>query len=122
MIAGRPRKPSALKIIQGTFRPDRANVNEPAGTPGAPKPPEWLGSRASEIFYEISADMAQLGTLCLEWRSIIADYAAAREEMERFTGILEDLGSTYSVTRQTGDVIHKARPENALRSDAIRRM
>jgi len=40
---GRPRKPTQMKLIQGTFRPDRAMANEPQPETGIPTRPTWLG-------------------------------------------------------------------------------
>lgn len=41
--AGRPRKPTALKLLEGTYRPDRANPREPkVAVLRRLTPPTWL--------------------------------------------------------------------------------
>lgn len=90
-------------------------------TPGVPKPPAWLSARAVEIFYEIVADMERMGTLSLEWGPVIADYASAREEVEVTTGVIEDIGRTYTTETQSGGTMFRPRPEVGMRSDAMRR-
>jgi P27 family predicted phage terminase small subunit len=121
MPGGRTRKPTHLKVVSGTAQKCRINPDEPAGTSGNPQPPDWLSDRATAIFYETIADMERLGTLALEWGPVIADYASAREEVEVTTAIVEDLGRTYTTVTQTGGTMHRARPEVAMRADAMRR-
>ena len=117
---GRPRKPTHLKIIAGTAQPCRLNPDEPVPSSHPPAPPAWLSHRATEIFHETTADMDRMGTLGMEWSSVIADYASCREEVEICTGIIEDLGRVYTTQGQNG-MMHRARPEVAMRSDAMRR-
>jgi P27 family predicted phage terminase small subunit len=122
MTAGRPRKPSELKLIQGTFRSTRENIAEPIGTPGTPKPPDQLSTRAVEIYYEVCTDMDRLGILNMEWGPVIADYARAREDVEIYSGIIEDLGPTYESTNRSGECMFRARPETRLLNDAYNRV
>lgn len=121
MAGGRPRKPTHLKIVSGTAQKCRINPSEPVGTAGAPLAPELLSERAAAIFYETCATMDSMGTLSVEWRDAIADYARCQEEVEELSAIIEDLGRTYMQTTVSGDTIPKARPEVAMRSDAMRR-
>ncbi len=78
-MTGRPPKPSQLKILQGTYRPDRANPGEIF--PDAPNdlsPPEWLSERAQDKWNEIAplpasngllteCDLDTLGLYCTTW-------------------------------------------------------
>lgn len=72
-----PRKPTDLKVLQGTDRPDRANPDEPKyeATSGS-APPDWLdGPEAVKEWGRIvaileehrvltAADLSALGHLC----------------------------------------------------------
>lgn len=40
--AGRPRKPTALKLLEGDIHKKRMNMNEPKPRPIVPDPPKWL--------------------------------------------------------------------------------
>ena len=50
MSKGRKQKPKNLKLLQGTFRDDRANPNAPAPEPEMPMSPTWLTPEAREFF------------------------------------------------------------------------
>lgn len=63
MPRGRKPKPTNLKVLQGTFRPDRANKNEPKPDPGIPEPPECLSPVALEKWKAITPELEVLGLL-----------------------------------------------------------
>lgn len=48
MATGRPRKPTALKVVQGTARKDRINQKEPVVKKDLREPPDWLNARQLE--------------------------------------------------------------------------
>lgn len=121
MPAGRPRKPTHLKIVAGTYQKTRENPNEPEAAGGWPAAPDWLSKRAAEIFEETCSMMSGMGTLSVEWANVIADYASSVEEVEITTGVIEDVGRTYTTTTMSGDTMYRPRPEVAMRSDAMKR-
>jgi P27 family predicted phage terminase small subunit len=108
-------------VVSGTAQKCRLNPDEPNATKGTPQAPNWLSKRATELFYETCASMEAMGTLSLEWGNVIADYASCVEEVEITTGIIEDIGRTYTTTTATGDTMFRPRPEVAMRSDAMKR-
>lgn len=59
----RRKKPTKLKLIHGTFRPDRASENEPKPDPIAPPRPAWVTGRAKEFWERISPRLEKLGLL-----------------------------------------------------------
>jgi len=63
MPRGRKPKPTNLKLLEGTFRPDRANKNEPKPDPGIPDPPECLSPVALEKWKRITPELESLGLL-----------------------------------------------------------
>src|SRR4051812_38548487 len=58
-------KPSALKKMQGTYRADRAAVNEFTPTLGLPEPPDWLDVGALEEWQRIVPELEKAGVLSL---------------------------------------------------------
>src|SRR5919107_1437982 len=60
---GNPRKPTALKELQGTFRPDRANPAEPRPDRSVPFPPERLSDQAKAAWRELAEIADGLGVL-----------------------------------------------------------
>lgn len=57
-----PPKPTALKVLQGTDRKDRANPGEPKPAPGAVKPP-GLSRAASAEWERLAPMLERLGLL-----------------------------------------------------------
>src|SRR4029077_367520 len=114
----RPRKPSALHVLQGTDRKDRANPAEPHPDLLAPDaaPPARLTPQGKRAWNELrpllgsmkvltTADPAALALLC----DALSEYLVARAVIRR-------LGQTY----EAKDRIY-ARPEVVIASDAWRR-
>lgn len=62
-MKGRKPKPTQLKVVQGTFRPDRAPQNEPKPRPIAPGCPPEIGDDAREVWFEIAPSLEKLGLL-----------------------------------------------------------
>jgi P27 family predicted phage terminase small subunit len=121
MAGGRPRKPVELKLIAGTLRKHREQANPATVAGGWPDAPAWLSTRAATIFEETCQLMSGMGTLSVEWVDVIANYASCIEEIEITTGIIEDVGRTYTTTTAAGDTMFRPRPEVAMRSDAMKR-
>ena len=55
-----PPKPTALKIIQGTFRPDRA-LAEPIPRSGAPEPPTDWDPKARAVWDRVVRELVNMG-------------------------------------------------------------
>lgn len=92
MSGGRPRKPSKVKIIQGTFRQDRNPANEPAPTPVSVirKPPPQLNRFAKKFWKAVVEELVETGVLTVvDWAAfeICCDsyglYCEAKEAVYR---------------------------------------
>jgi len=59
----RPRKPKQLKIVQGTYRKDRANPHEPKPQPRIPSCPWELCDTAKKEWRRLAPELHQLGLL-----------------------------------------------------------
>jgi P27 family predicted phage terminase small subunit len=63
-LAGRPPKPTALKILQGTYRPDRSNPGEVyPDLPPNLQPPEWLPEDAARKWSALAPILSRNGLL-----------------------------------------------------------
>jgi phage terminase small subunit len=62
---GRPRKPTALKELEGTARPDRANPSEPTGDPITIGPPPAGASPEVATAWQTFAPMINEMKICL---------------------------------------------------------
>jgi P27 family predicted phage terminase small subunit len=115
------RKPTALKVVHGTDRKDRANPAEPKPEildPQSPAP-AWLSPRAQEAWTDIlpmltsmrvatSVDPAAFAMLC----DALGEYIDAR-------AVVIEQGATYW-TRGKVEML-RSRPEVTIASEAWRR-
>lgn len=80
---GPPPKPSALKHLEGTYRPDRAAPNEVIAPPGAPEKPDGMPAEASA-----------------RWDALVDVLLQRRTLAEEDAGILEAHCRAYGMWRQ----------------------
>lgn len=120
------RLPDHLKIIKGTAQPCRMNPNAPIPNPDLPQPPEWLSSRAAEIFASLVGTIADMGIASASDTNALAVLASRLEEIEICTNLIEDGGRTFQSSakyddkgRLIGQQI-KGHPAVAQRSEAMR--
>ena len=127
-MPGRPRKPTALKLLQGTFQPCRANPDEPQPelVKGTPDPPRRLKGEAKKEWLRTAPELARLGVLAVDELSVLATYCglhAAIVAGERrgelipagyyaqYRGMVEFFGLSPS-TRSKVRAARKAPPKN----------
>ena len=62
-----PKKPTKLKLIQGTFRKDRAVENEPRPEPviEVPRPPSYLNKYAKKMWKALADELVHKGILTM---------------------------------------------------------
>ena len=127
-MAGRKRKPDALKQLAGTAQPCRMNPDAPIASEGEAEPPHWLSERAAEIFDELTAIIDRMGIGSPDDTAMLAMLASRLEEVEVCTAVIEDAGRVYTsestTSRGDGETVTKsmvrARPEVAMRNEAMR--
>jgi phage terminase small subunit len=61
MTAGRKPKPTALKLIQGTYRADRANPSEPKPRAVIPPCPKFLQGVARKQYQVTARKLVEMG-------------------------------------------------------------
>jgi P27 family predicted phage terminase small subunit len=129
MAAGRKPKPDHLKVITGTAQPCRMNPSAPEGVKARPAAPEWLSERSAEIFDGVVELLEEMGLASGSDVVMLSMLASRIEEIEVCTAIIEDGGRTYvskaeTTTSKDGEVVikqmHRARPEVAMRNEALR--
>lgn len=129
-----PRKPTYLKVIQGTVRPCRTNLAEPKPARASGEPPPGLSAGALAAWGRLfplldrmgvvtEADGAALARMC----ECAAEMQAATESLAR--PVLDPDGTevapagslTYTTRSAAGVVMVRTRPEVATRAAAERR-
>ena len=73
-MSGPPKKPTNLKLIQGTFRKDRAAPNEAQPESAIPPVPAHISDEAKVEWERISQELLQLGLLSRIDRAALAAY------------------------------------------------
>lgn len=111
-------KPTALKLVQGTYRADRAPNNEPMPEPAVPSCPSWLGREAKREWRRIVPELEQLGLLSRIDRSALAAYCQAYGEWWEMEREIQKNGRVQ-VTDTGYEVI---RPCVGIRDRALDRM
>jgi len=112
---GRPRKPTALKLLEGETRPSRIGRREPKPPPIRPECPAFLNAAARRLWRAFAPQLENLGVLTLVDESVLAEFCAAYEEAQRLTRYLDKAGLTFTI-ETTGYV--GQRPEVAIRNKA----
>jgi len=118
---GPPPKPTVLKALEGTYRPDRAVPNEPEPALGAPPCPPHLsgaGKVAWEFFVE---ELLQLGVLAVRDGPALEMLCSAYAEFAQANEIVEREGLTFRGTTKSGEML-LPHPAVRIRADAWRRV
>jgi hypothetical protein len=121
MGKGRKQKPETLKVLQGTFRKDRANANAPRQADGLASAPSFCHTREQiEWFGIIKGRVAPLGLASetfTESMGLLAARMAEIDELERF---LAENGRVYETRTQSGDTMYRPWPQVAMLNEARR--
>lgn len=114
MTAGRPRKPTALKVLEGNPGKRPINQKEPKPKPVAPKCPAHLNPRAKKEWRRIAVDLEPLGLLTQVDRAALAAYCVAysrwveAEDMIRKHGMLVKSPNGYPMQSPYLAIANKA--------------
>jgi P27 family predicted phage terminase small subunit len=92
MVMGRPRKPTRIKVVEGTARDDRMNFREPMPKRGIPNCPSFLSKAAKKKWKEIVPELDRLGVITLIDGDALACYCEAWGEFEATTKIIAKNG------------------------------
>jgi P27 family predicted phage terminase small subunit len=116
-----PRKPTALKVLHGTNRKDRANPKEPrpVSLPAGSTPPDWLSDRGKEAWGDILPILRDLGVMTVADPVALGMLCDALVEYQEARAVVREHGATYW-TRGKSEML-RARPEVQIASDAWRR-
>ena len=91
---GRPRKPTNLKVVQGTTRPDRLTKNEPIVPLSIPKCPSFLNAEGKRYWKKTAEQLDEAGLIGSTDGAMFAlhcDSFGRYEQISRGLQTLEDL-------------------------------
>lgn len=101
----RNKKPTALKVLQGTARPDRIKKGEPKPVPVAPAPPAWLDRTAKATWRKYAPMLERLGLLTEADGESLAAYCAA---VSRYVAATKRLRKVTRTSPEDLEAIRKA--------------
>lgn len=122
---GPPPKPTHLKLLEGTFRKDRAAKREPKA-PATKKqrlsPPAYLGRGAKAEWRRIIPILDEMGILSKADRSVIAAYCQAWQRYQEFERLIDEHGVTFVTEKgyiaQRPEVAMSAKQQTLLKQFA----
>lgn len=85
-----------------------------------PEPAEWLSPRAREIFATLVKRLQSMNTATATHTESLCLCASRLADVERLNGVVEEKGSSYETQDKFENLVVKARPEYAQRSEAMR--
>lgn len=96
-MAGRPRKPTALKVLHGDFEknPQRRNKLEPQPEVDVPECPSKLTVVGRNEWRRLCRELKQLGVISLAERASLEKYCEAYEREHECNNIVKKEGRFY---------------------------
>ena len=121
-MAGRKRKPTALKLLQGTFQPCRANPDEPQPEIGAPDMPKYLKGEARAEWDRVveylsrtrviaKGEGAMLAVYCVLYAKFIEATRRGGEVTGSMIAQLRALASEFGLTPASRGHVHSTKPQ-----------
>jgi P27 family predicted phage terminase small subunit len=135
-MAGRKRKPSAIRLVEGNAGHRPINKREPKPQRGIPSCPKHLSKRAKQVYRRVGRLLDDVGVITkADWLALellVSAYDEYRDARELIADAAEDRkfapgqlaeakdGLIYKTFTQNG-VILRPHPANALATNAFRR-
>lgn len=116
-MAGRPRKPTALKIRDGEKNKNRINRNEPKPEVSRPTCPQHLSGAAKYEWRRIAPELEKLGLLSQIDRAALAAYCSA---YGRWVEAENQLKKLALMSPQTKGLLYKTPNDNLIINPLVR--
>lgn len=120
-MAGRKPLPTHIKLLKGNPGKRSVNAREPKPKRGVPKMPAHLTPRAKSAWKRIGPELDAMGVLSLADATALELLCCVYAEWRVARDTVDDEGTTYTTTTETGDTMYRTRPEVAIAADAWRR-
>jgi len=117
-----PKKPTAMKMIQGTNRPARANPAEPMLEASLPDMPAWLPDKAKTCWKELGQLLLGMRVITIADRKCLELLCDAYSEYRDCRKFITDNGYTYKTVTASGDEMHRPYPQVAMVQNAWKRV
>ncbi len=119
-MPGPPKKPTPLKLVEGTYREDRIAKHEPRPKVAIPKPPKHLNAVALEEWERIVKELADNGLMTnLDRAALVAycefwaHYVDASEKLAKKGMVIVTAAGNvvenphFSIKKRAAELMHK---------------
>jgi P27 family predicted phage terminase small subunit len=106
MKPGPPKKPTALRRLEGNPSKRPYPKNEPQPDPSQPDCPEWLSDDAKEEWDRVAPQLNRLGLLTQIDRTALAAYCQSYAKWKHAEEFINQHGTTYRTVKED-DAGHK---------------
>jgi P27 family predicted phage terminase small subunit len=120
-MAGRPRKPTALKLVTGNPGRRKLNKNEPMPKRAVPSCPSHVDDVAKVAWGRLSVLLDGMGVLTVADTYAFERLCQCYAELLTYKALIDKDGATYTTTSVAGGYAIKANPAVAMHADADRR-
>lgn len=115
------RLPSAVKALRGTARKDRVNASEPKPTLGVPPARVGLSAQAQRERRRLLRALLPMHVVTVSDGPALDLASEAFAEYHEARAVLARDGQSYECVTAAGAKMRRARPEQAIAADAMRR-
>lgn len=119
-LRGPAPKPTRLKLLAGTYRPDRVAPGEPRPLAAIPPRPRGLSAEGRRHWDRLARQLRPLQVVTLADGAALELLAEALGEWERASALVAKEGAVYRATTKSGTVL-LAHPAAKQAADAWRR-
>jgi len=106
---GRPKTPTPVLTMRGSWRAKDRAKTEPQAPSGLPEMPDWIVSRdiptAEDIWQRLVDDLDQIGTLAQTDGRSIGRYCVVLREWLKSKAFIEERGDTYPIKDSEGKIV-----------------
>lgn len=119
-MPGPPKKPTLLKLAEGTYREDRVAKDEPKPKARVPNPPKHMGKIALEEWHRLVEELKELGLITnLDRAALVVycdlweHYVIASEKVKTQGQVIQTSnGNTienpqFSIKKRAAEMMHK---------------
>ncbi len=121
-MAGRPRKPTAIKDLSGTLEKSRQNLREPNLPPGVPSPPDDLADDERRAWFSFGAILHSMRVLTVADGPYLRQLVETQVEVDELHAEIKKHGRVQKVKTKAGGFFERQRPHVGMLSDARRRL
>lgn len=123
MPRGRPKKPTALKVLEGNPGKRPLPQNEPKPTPISPECPKWLDREAKNLWKQLVPELERLGLITVidgeAFAAACQSYATWVRCQKFFKKKNPDTKKPYGMTFTTPNGYIQQRPEVTIGNKAL---